>query len=931
LLLFAGFGLGEPAAAEFCFGDTGKIRLEIEDRSAVEHVDAADVEIGAVATKQFNGGESDRIRAERRAGGEDSVRTVVGGRIGDKVETLGAIKFPDDDEVREAFDVGEAGGEFREDFEDAVGGVLGAEAFWYVGRLFVGAGDEADGARGEHLKNVKPWEILKRRDEANRRRGRSFVGQECPTHANLKTSIAGRRNGVILALSWKAGSYKMRKQILLPIFLSLTVLTHLHAQQEHQHSKRIGLALSGGGALGLAHIGVLKYFEEKRIPVDLVAGTSMGGLVGGLFASGQSTEELNRVVHNIVWDDIFRWTPRFEDRPVIEKQEWNRVTGEVTVRFGKNLSLPAGINPGQQLALLLSRETIGYADDQNFDDLPTPFRCVATDLVTGESFVPDHGPLAKAMRATMALPAVFTPVEWGNKVLIDGGLVNNLPTDVVREMGAELVIAVMLETDPVDSKKLNTLTNVLKQSVAIAVLQNERRNAKLADLVINAQLGSAGLLDFDRADEIIREGYEAAQRAGKDLEKFSVTEEEWGKYLQARRERMKTSPVSGALVEVKSEQPEIQKNGARELERKSRGGTTESELEKNLTGLTASTGLPSAFYNWRFKEKPGYVVELEPRPNREMLLRPSLFDQWSAGEPNRFALRLEASGMTQNAYKTRFLTELLLGYDPGARFEYYHAFDGTAYFMAPGAIAERMHIASYEGRQRTDFYRDRTGGSFYFGAGTWRYVQARLGFRAGYDSYSSLITVDGVKAKDSGFVDPEFVAIINSQDSGELPKQGSRVNSTLGWSFRNHSYPYMKLDFDHFEPVTRNFSAFILGTSDSSFGRKLTFYDQFTSGGLTSMDAFHYQEFHANTLVQLGGGGMYRGWNPRDLQFRPYFAAWYQGGRFDVGSKGWETHHSTSAGIFAPTPLGLAGMSVGFDEEGRARFRLSLGSFWNRP
>jgi len=180
-------------------------------------------------------------------------------------------------------------------------------------------------------------------------------------------------------------------------------------------------------------------------------------------------------------------------------------------------------------------------------------------------------------------------------------------------------------------------------------------------------------------------------------------------------------------------------------------------------------------------------------------------------------------------------------------------------------------------------------------------------------------------------VDPEFVAVINSQDSGELPKQGTRVNSAVGWSFRNHSYPYMRLDFDHFEPVSKTFSAFVLGTSDSSFGRKLTFFDQFTSGGLTSMDAFHYQEFHANTLVELGGGGMYRGLNAHDLQFRPYFAAWYQAGRFDVGSKGWQTHQSTSAGIFAPTPLGLAGMSVAFDEEGRARFRLSLGSFWNRP
>ena len=722
----------------------------------------------------------------------------------------------------------------------------------------------------------------------------------------------------------------MRKRKYLLVLL-LVVIANLHAQEAGQHSKRIGLALSGGGALGLAHIGVLKYFEEHRIPVDLIAGTSMGGLVAGLYATGYDSGSLRRVVQDISWDDILRSTPRFADRPVVEKQEWNRITGELTVRFGKNLSLPAGINPGQQLALLLSRETIGYGDDQNFDDLPTPFRCVATDLVTGDAFVPDHGPLAKAMRATMALPAIFTPVQWDEKVLIDGGLVDNLPTDVVREMGAEKVIGVVLETDPVDSKKLNTLTNVLKQSVAIAVLQNERRNAKLADLVIKVQLGSAGILDFERAKEIVEAGYRAAERSGKELQQFSVTPEQWTRYQQARQQRIRSAPQAGELVEVKSQQPEIQKNGARELGRKSRGRTSESELENNLTGLTAATGLPSAFYNWRYTQKPGFVVGLERRPDREMLLRPSLFDQWSAGEPNRFALRLETSGTAQSAYKSRFLTDLMLGYDPGVRFEYYRPFDGTAYFVAPGAIAERFHTAAYEGRERTDFSRDRAGLALYLGAGTWRYVQARVGFRAGYDSYSDRITVDGVQAHDTLFVDPEFAATINSEDSGQLPKRGTRVNSALGWSFRNHSYPYLRMDFDHFLPLARNLSAFVLGRSDSSFGRKLTLYDQFTSGGLTTMDAFHYQEFHANTLMQLGAGGMYRGLNPRDQQFRPYFAAWYEAGRFDMGSKGWQTHHSTSAGIFAPTPLGLGGMSVAFDEDGRARLRLSLGSFWNRP
>ncbi len=243
---------------------------------------------------------------------------------------------------------------------------------------------------------------------------------------------------------------------------------------------RVGLVLGGGGALGLAHIGVLRFLEERHIPVDRVTGTSMGGLVAGIYATGRSAADLEKIANNAPWDDFLRSSPKFADRPAAEKQDWNRITGEFTFRFGKRLSLPAGINPGQQLALLLSRETVGYSGLRNFDDLPIPFRCVATDLVSADAFVLQDGSLAKAMRATMALPAIFTPVEWKGRVLIDGGLVNNLPTDVVRDMGADVVIAVVLQGAPTDAKQLTTIANILKQSVSVAVLQNERRNVKKA-------------------------------------------------------------------------------------------------------------------------------------------------------------------------------------------------------------------------------------------------------------------------------------------------------------------------------------------------------------------------------------------------------------------------------------------------------------------
>ncbi len=719
--------------------------------------------------------------------------------------------------------------------------------------------------------------------------------------------------------------------------VSLILLSYLTPAQVRETSPkqrtRVGLVLGGGGALGLAHIGVLRFLEERRIPIDLISGTSMGGLVGGLYATGRTSTELENIANTAPWADFLRSSPKFADRPVAEKQEWNRITGEFTLQFGKRLSLPAGINPGQQLALLLSRETMGYSGIHSFDDLPIPFRCVATDLVSADEFVPQEGSLAKAMRASMALPAIFTPVNWNGRVLIDGGLVNNLPTNVVRDMGADVVIAVVLQSAPTDAKQLTTIANILKQSVSVAVVQNERRNAKLANIVINVPARNIGLLDFDETEKVIQSGYKAAEQNAEALGHLALTPQEWDEYIQDKNARRHLVPDTGNVVALRSLQPSIQQSAAHELAHKLSGGpVSEDKLEASLTGLTAATGLPGAFYTWNNDPgKEGFRVGLEPRPDHELLLRPTAFYQIAHGEPGRATLRLNTTTISKDAYKSRFLTDLFIGYDPGAHFEYYHPLDGSTLFVAPGFLVQRQHSSLYQGSTRTDFARDRVGGSFYVGTGTWQFVQVRMGMQTGFDSYSKHLTVDGVTATNTPFINPEAVLILNTQDSGELPNRGTRINGSAGWSFRNHSYPYLKTNFDHFQPMGKKFSAFALGEVDSSFGKKLTFYDQFTLGGLGQLDAYRYHEFHANSAMAAGAGLIYRGLNPSNASFRPFLASWYEGARLDLGSQGWQTHQSTSVGILMPTPLGITGLILAFDETGAVRLRFSLGSFWNRP
>lgn len=696
--------------------------------------------------------------------------------------------------------------------------------------------------------------------------------------------------------------------------------------QQTQPRKRIGLALSGGGALGLAHVGVLKYFEEHNIPVDAVAGTSMGGLIGGFFATGMNSRELEQVARTTDFEVIFRATPEYEDRPVAEKQDWHRGSG-VTLRFQRNFSLPTGLNPGQPLALLLSRYTEAFSGLKSFDELPTPFRCVATDLTSASAFTLSGGSLPLSLRATMAVPGIFTPVTIGDRVLVDGGAVNNIPVDVSRTMNTDVVIAVSLETAPVTAKNLTTLTSVLKQVVAAVVLENERRSLKQADMVVAVPLARFTSTDYKAAEHIMAAGYEAAEAMADKLKPFELSEADYQVYLQDRQSRRRTVPDSGRVVSVTALQPAIQADAQEELRRKLPGVVDREKLEETLTGITAATSLPSAYYGWNTKANdPGYSILLESRSaGGELLIRPSLFMQASGGEPTRASLKLSSVGSTYNSYKARVIGEATIGFDPGFRVEYYHPFDGQAYFIAPGVLYQRSHKDSYSGPAVNQFVRDRIAGTFYGGLGTWRFAQWRIGVMGGYDHFSETVVTDGVTASSTAFANLETLFLYDRQDSGVLPSRGTRLTGALGYSVRNYSYPYFDAQFSKFVPLKRGISAIVLGRGATSFGRKLPYYDQFTAGGVADLSAFRYEEFHANTLA-TGGGGIYFTM-PKVYELRTMLTFWDEVGRFDLGSQGWRTHNSANAGLFLKTPLGPTGLVLSFDENGRARLRFVFGRF----
>ncbi len=284
----------------------------------------------------------------------------------------------------------------------------------------------------------------------------------------------------------------------------------------HQNRRpRIGLVLSGGGARGMAHAGVLEVLDELHLHVDAIAGTSMGAVIGGLYASGMSGRDIERLLASVDWQDAFRDRPPRAELGFRRKQEEH----DFLVNFplgvqGRKLQIPAGLVQGEKLTELIRRATLPVATVTNFDQLPIPFRAVATDLETGANVVMDSGDLTTALRASMSAPGLFAPVERDGRLLVDGGLTENLPIDVARSLGVDVLIVVDAGFPLQTRDHLNSLTSVSNQALAILVRRDvERQLGTLApsDVLVEPALGQRTSYDFNGVAAAVAAGVTAAR------------------------------------------------------------------------------------------------------------------------------------------------------------------------------------------------------------------------------------------------------------------------------------------------------------------------------------------------------------------------------------------------------------------------------------
>ena len=635
---------------------------------------------------------------------------------------------------------------------------------------------------------------------------------------------------------------------------------------------KIGLALSGGGARGAAHVGVIKVLEELRIPIDYIAGTSMGALVGAAYASGTSIGELEGRLEAADWGNLLTDTSPREDRsfPRKEEDQTRLLKLELGVKDG-SVRLPAGAISGQKLDTLFSLITRRAPGSTEFDRLPIPFRAVATDAETGRMVVFDRGRLPDAMRASMSVPGAIAPYPIGDKIYLDGGLTRNLPVDVVRKMGADIVIAVNISSPLLKRNEILSIVGVSLQMINILTEQNMRESLesmKPDDVLISPALDTIGATDFSLVTDAITLGAAATRQLAPLLRKLTVPETTFVAHRAMQMARA-TVPFTASDKIDEIRVVGLQRANEQELRRTLGVKPGDAVDFKQL-----NIGI-SRVYGTGYFERVNYGFNTEGR--RNILAVTALEKPWG---PNylRFGLSMAADTVGEGRFnllmryhQTQFNSagadwqhDLQVGRDRRFASQFQQPFGGTgianSLSVLPAVEFTRRPIDLYlDGKRAGQYQITSKSASFDLGADLGRDAIARLGIVRGNTDAAVNIgaLLPDFKSRQGGL---RFRMLYDNLDDANFPRSGRTASFQYYASMKSigASDEYRKSEFNYQDNISFGRHTFsVAGRYGRIAGGTAPIFDQFSLGGFLQLSGYRPGELIGET-VSLGRVSYYQ-------------------------------------------------------------------------
>jgi len=713
----------------------------------------------------------------------------------------------------------------------------------------------------------------------------------------------------------------------------------LPAQDIPEHP-RIGLVLSGGGARGAAHVGVLRVLEEMHIPISCIVGTSMGSIVGGLYSSGMSVDELDQIAVKTDWDGLFSDSVQRRSVNYRQKSDWPNYITSLNVNLEKGIDIPGGLIKGKRLDLMLRSLTLKAPQD--FDDLPIPFRSIATDIETGDCVVLAKGDLAKALRASMAIPGGFAPVEIDGHLLVDGGVSNNMAVDVAKKMGADIVIAVNIGTPLSTRKDLGSFLGIIDQITNILTNRNVEAQIRIlgpSDTLLTPDMGTVTTASFEKMGEAIKIGEQTARDSQEALSRYSVSPDA---YRAIRSKQLRKASPLGDIDFVRMDQESVLGTGVllNLITKRADNVLKKDVMAYNIFELykrgdfedidftvIEENGKQGLLIKPKKREKSGNVVDLG-------LELSGSFQQETVF---RAVARYTASNL--NSLGAEWKNEISLGQTSKLFTELYQPLNPYVwhFFIAPSFTYENFPVDLYvdytDSNALASYRSQKVNGGLDMGLQMGEYGEARFGYLGG-KSKSDLetgITVLPNEEYDDGAY--KVALRIDQLDSPFFPSEGGLLSAKYlyGREVLGDDENYESLETGFAKPFTYGMHTVIFrGKWDTNFNSTRKLGRAFFLGGLFNLSGLNRDQVSGNELVL--GGVIY---SARVMKLSPLVGKYlYAGASFEAGNAWFNRSDvSTNDLIYAgsvflgiDSSIGPIYMGFGHAEGGISALYFSLGA-----
>lgn len=707
---------------------------------------------------------------------------------------------------------------------------------------------------------------------------------------------------------------------------------------------RVGLALGGGGARGIAHVGVLRLLEELRVPVDCIVGTSMGSIIGGLYAAGMTPNDMDKTLQRIDWPAAFTDGPPRADLPFRIKQEQRVLLTDagVGIKNGR-VQLPQGLLQGQNLLLLLEELSLPAANVHDFDKLKVPYRAVATDLATGEPVVLKSGELAKAMRASMSIPSALVPVELDGKLLVDGGVSDNVPIDVVRELcHPDVIIAVDVGAPLAPASELTSVLSITNQLTSILTVRNAQQQMKTLgrkDILITPDLKDISSIDFERSPEAIKIGYAAAETQRSALNPLSVSPDAYQTYLATRPELPNAYHPVVDFIRINNNTRLSDQVLEKQLQIKPGDRIDPQQISRNLNAIYGMGDFDQV--NYRLVEedgKTGLVVEAQQSYIGTDTLRFGLFLGTNMKGDSLFNLSTAYTLSQLNSLGAEWRNFVQIGGNIKLETDFYQPLnENQEYYIDPylGYQQYDLDISNESSRERTRFRVRQAQIGVEVGRNLARWGRLSLGLH--YNAGKNELRIGQSSADEGDFNDSGYSIrwAADTLDSLNFPTSGyfGNLHYYSALTALGADQEFQTLSLDAFKPYSWGKSTLIprfrlAGALSGDLGPQ----NLFMLGGFLNLSGYQSGQISGQYIAFGELIYMYR----LDNASAAFTIPLYAGGSLEVGGA-WNDLDDVSFDTLIPagslflgadTPLGPLYLGAGLSDGSNASLYLTLGKLF---